>query len=191
MAKHSTGFGQFGALESLVTTAMQPDRRGHRGVRGPVRLGMVFLSLVIALDVDSPGRCTACSSPVSKGISMLAAVLRLVYAGVFMVAVAQLVGVSALLTYLSSVHDGPAGCQVLMRIDAYTDIWTVGLLLFGLHLDRRLPGVSLGLRPQLLGVLLVIAGLGYAVDTFGAPEHVTTMSPRSHSSASSSWDCGS
>ena len=55
----------------------------------------------------------------------------------------------------------------LRTIDAYTSIWLVGLILFGVHLV--LIG-SLALRSgfvaKVFGVLLVVAGLGYAIDGF-------------------------
>ena len=52
---------------------------------------------------------------------------------------------------------------------AFNDIWYVGQFLFGLHL--LLLGYLAyrsGYIPRVLGALLVIAGLGYATDSFGA-----------------------
>jgi hypothetical protein len=57
---------------------------------------------------------------------------------------------------------------VLSGVHAYEDIWTAGLVLFGVHLI--LLGVlawRASYAPTILGILLVVAGLGYAVDGFG------------------------
>ena len=59
--------------------------------------------------------------------------------------------------------------QAMVGITAFNDIWYVGQFLFGLHL--LLIGYLAyrsGYVPRLLGVLLAIAGLGYATDSLGA-----------------------
>jgi hypothetical protein len=103
---------------------------------------------------------------------MLAAALRLVYSGVFMVAIGQLLGVIRLLNNdgnLAVFGADQVDAQAMLGITAFNDIWYVGQFLFGLHL--LLIGY-LTYRshyiPRLLGVLLVIAGLGYATDSLGA-----------------------
>jgi hypothetical protein len=111
-------------------------------------------------------------SPVSRSLSMLAACFRLVYAGVFLVAVSQLLGVLHLLgndAYLSVFSAGQLHAQALSGIGTFNDVWSAGLVLFGLHLlVIGYLGYRSGYVPRLLGVLLVIAGLGYVVDSFGA-----------------------
>src|SRR5680860_91642 len=103
---------------------------------------------------------------------MLAACLRLVYAGVFMVAIGQLLAVLRLLSgddYLSVLSADQLGAQALLEINAFTDVWTLGLFLFGLHLlVIGYLAYRSGYVPKLLGVLLAIAGLGYVVDSLGA-----------------------
>jgi hypothetical protein len=167
------GFGNFVALEGLVT-----DGEAARTVadisesEGLFRLGVLSMALVIVLDVVVAWALYRVFSPVSKGLSMLAAAFRLVYAGVFMVAIGELLGVVRLVgddTYLSVFGADQLGAQVLMRIDAYTDVWTLGLLLFGLHLlVIGYLAYRSGYVPRSLGALVAIAGLGYVIDTFGA-----------------------
>ena len=56
----------------------------------------------------------------------------------------------------------------MLGITAFYDIWYVGQFLFGLHL--LLLGYLAyrsGYIPRVLGVLLAIAGLGYAADSLG------------------------
>ena len=89
----------------------------------------------------------------------MAAAFRLAFAAVFLVAISQLVNALALL--------GDAD-QALRAIDAFDTIWLIGLILFGVHL--LLIGYLAyrsGFVPRIIGILLVIAGLGYAVDGFG------------------------
>ena len=89
-----------------------------------------------------------------------------------MVAFAPLLGVIRLLS-----NDGnravfgadQVNAQAMLGITAFNDIWYAGLFLFGLHL--LLIGYLAyrsGYVPRLLGVLLAIAGLGYAADSLAA-----------------------
>ncbi|HEX6150678.1 DUF4386 domain-containing protein [Nocardioides sp.] len=138
---------------------------------GLFRLGIVSLVVVIALDVVVAWALYRVFSPVSASLSMLAATLRLVYSAVFLVAVGQLVGVVRLLADEGNravLGDELVQVQAMQGVIAFTDIWYVSQFLFGLHL--LLIGYLAyrsGYIPRVLGVLLVIAGLGYATDSFG------------------------
>ena len=128
--------------------------------------------MVIGLDVVVAWALYRVFSPVNRSLSMLAAAFRLVYSGVFMVAVAQLVGVTRLLSddsNLALLGAEQLNAQAMVGIAAFNDIWYVGQFLFGLHL--LLIGYLAyrsGYVPRVLGVLLVISGLGYATDSLGA-----------------------
>ena len=135
------------------------------GSQTQFRLGIAGLLVVGALDVVVAWALFTVLEPVSKRLSMLAAWFRVAYGALFVVAIAQLSGVLRLLP-----EAGGAGvsAQVLTRIHAYEDIWSAGLLLFAFHL------VLLGVLayrswyvPTIVGILLAVAGLGYAVDSFG------------------------
>ena len=139
---------------------------------GLFRLGIACLIVVVALDVVVAWALYRVFSPVNASLSMLAAAFRLVYSGVFMVAIAQLLGVIRLLSndgYRAVFGADLVNAQAMLGITAFNDIWYVGQFLFGVHL--LLIGY-LAYRshyiPRLLGVLLVIAGLGYATDSMGA-----------------------
>ena len=128
-----------------------------------VRLGIASLLVVAALDIVVAWALFTVFEPVSSRLSMLAAWFRLAYAAIFAVAIAQLVGMLRLLP-----HPKGLAAQVLAGVQAYEDIWAVGLVLFGVHLI--LLGVlawRASYAPTILGILLVVAGLGYAVDGFG------------------------
>ena len=83
--------------------------------------------------------------------------------------------------------------QALRAVDAYDTIWHVGLILFGVHLLLiGLLAYRSGFMPKIFGILLVIAGLGYLADGFGAVlvpglrDSVSAGSPSSVKSRSSS-----
>jgi hypothetical protein len=98
-----------------------------------------------------------------RGSSTLAATFRVAYAGIFVVAIAQLTGVLRLLPQAEELS-----AQVLSGALAFEDIYSAGLVLFGFHL--MLLGVLVwraAYAPTFLGILLTLAGLGYAVDSFG------------------------
>jgi hypothetical protein len=166
-------FGKVVAVDGLVTegdaTRTATDIMASQGL---FRLGIASLVVVIALDVVVAWALYRVFSPVSRSLSMLAAALRLVYSGVFMVAIGQLLGVIRLLSNdgnLAVFGADQVDAQAMLGITAFNDIWYVGQFLFGLHL--LLIGY-LAYRssyiPRLLGVLLVISGFGYATDSMGA-----------------------
>lgn len=163
-------FGAFVVVEGLVTpgdatataTAIQDNATTFR-------LGIASLFAVAVLDVVVAWALYAVFEPADRRVSQLAMLFRVVYAGVFVVAVGQLVGVVGVLT------DAPTGfttgqlhAEATLGIHAFHDVWNAGLLVFSVHL--LLLGYlayRAGYVPTLLGVLLVIAGLGYAVDGLG------------------------
>jgi Domain of unknown function (DUF4386) len=123
-------------------------------------LGIASLFLVVILDVIVAVALLILFEPVNRSLSTMAAWFRATYAAVYLVAISQLVIALGLLGEPD---------QALRAIDAYDTVWHVGLILFGVHL------LLLGLLayqsdfiPRVFGILLVIAGLGYLVDGFGA-----------------------
>lgn len=167
-----SGFGNFVAVAGLVTQRdADQTAKDISNSETLFRFGILSLVVVVALDVVVALALYGVFSPVSKRVSMLAASLRLVYAGVFMVAIGQLIGVLRLLgndRYLSVFSADQLHAQALVGVNAFTDLWHAGLFLFGLHL------IVIGYLayrssyvPSFLGVLLAVAGLGYVVDTCG------------------------
>jgi hypothetical protein len=74
---------------------------------------------------------------VSERISMLAAWLRIVYAGIFAVAITQLVEALRLFDnahHLDAFRMAQAHAEALARINTFSDIWDAGFVLFGFHL---------------------------------------------------------
>ncbi len=89
-------------------------------------------------------------TPVDRLLAWLAGAARAAYAVVYLVAIGFLATAS------------PDG------VSRYRDVWDAGLLVFGVHLV--LVGVLCwrsDVVPRLIGVLVVLAGLGYFVDSVG------------------------
>lgn len=142
------------------------------GSEGLFRLGIASLVIVVALDVVVAWALFRVFSPVNTSLSMLAATLRLVYSGVLMVAIGQLLGVIRLLSddsNLGILGADQLKAEAMVGITAFNDIWYVGQFLFGLHLlVIGYLAYRSGYVPRVLGVLLAISGLGYATDSLGA-----------------------
>jgi hypothetical protein len=166
-------FGAVVVVDGLVTegdaAATAADITASAGM---FRLGIVSLIVVIALDVVVAWALYRVFSPVNASLSMLAAIMRLVYSAVFMVAIGELLGVIRLLSDEGNravLGTDQVQVMAMQGMTSFYDIWYVSQFLFGLHL--LLLGYLAyrsGYIPRLLGALLAIAGLGYAADSFGA-----------------------
>jgi hypothetical protein len=137
---------------------------------GTFRLGTAALVVVALLDVVVAWALRLFFAPVNAHLATLAAWLRLGYAGIFAVAISQLAGVLPVLTgapYATTLSADQRHTEALLKIQAFDDIWQVGLALFGLHLVLiGYLAYRSGYVPRVLGLLLAVAGVGYLVDTF-------------------------
>ncbi len=176
------GLATFVALNGLVTPGDAAQTATDISESADLfRAGIASLFVVIALDVVVACGLYRVFSPVSRSISMLAAAFRLVYAGVYLAAAGELLGVLRLLgddDYLSVIDAEQLHAQALLGVTAFNDLWMLGLGLFGLHLllEGYLAYRSAGV-PRLLGVLIAVAGLGYLIDTFGVALSAGTWTP--------------
>jgi hypothetical protein len=108
---------------------------------------------------------------VNEYLSLLTAWLRLVYAAMLGIALFNLVVVLIFLSganYLAVFETDQLHAQVLIFLNAFYDVWSIGLIVFGFHL------FSLGYLafksdyiPRILGILLIVAGLSYIIDYGG------------------------
>ncbi len=166
-------FGNFVVLEGMITRSDGAATAAEIVAReGTFRLGVLAWLLIVVLDAVIAWALYRVFRPVSPAVSMLTAVFRLVYTGVLLVAVGQLLRALDVLTVdpdLSRSGAGEVSGRALLELNAFQNIYDLGLFLFGIHL--ALLGY-LSLRsdfiPKVVGVLLVVAGAGYAFDTVGA-----------------------
>jgi len=115
--------------------------------------------------------------PVSASLSLLAARFQLVYAAVGLSASLNLVTV---LRLLDTPEDaalfgaGPLHAQIQLLLASFRSTWGLSLIFFAIHL--MLVGYLIyksGYIPKLIGILLVVAGVGYVVlnlNTYLFPE---------------------
>lgn len=159
----------FGVLGVLVTEGDAARTASDiLASEGTFRAGIASLVAVVLLDVIVASALFGVFAPVNRTLSTLAAWFRLAYSAVFLVAISELVGAVNLLGDADSAAP-EVQVEALSRIGAFTDIWDTGLILFACHL--LLIGYLAfrsGYIARVFGVLLVIAGLGYLVDGFGA-----------------------
>lgn len=136
---------------------------------GLFRWGMVAFLAVFVLDIVIAWALHVVFRTVDHDVSLIAAWSRLVYtvflgvALVFFFEVLQLLGGAS---YLETVGSGQLAAQVMIALESFNATWLVGLVAFGLHL--ALLGTLL-IRSRMvsraLGILLIIAGASYVVDT--------------------------
>ena len=93
---------------------------------------------------------------IHPGISLVTAVLRVIYALVLGAAILHLFPVVAM------AESTPAAAQVMNELKAFESLWSQGLILFGVHLfGLGILSVRSRYLPNLLGGLLLFAGLCY------------------------------
>lgn len=130
-----------------------------------VAIFLIFITIVA--DIVVAWAFYVFLKPVNKSLSLLTAWFRLIYTGVYLVAVTNLIKVFTLTkgnSYLISNSKEQISELMLFYIKSYKYEWFFGLILFGIYL------IILGFLvlkasyiPKIMGWLLVIAGLGYVV----------------------------
>ena len=145
------------------------------------RLGIVAFLVVIILDVVVAWALYVLLAPVSRSVSVLMAWARLVFAVIFAVAVIDLLNAVNLVTAATSpaaFEPAQLNAQMMASLDAFSTGWAIALVFFGIHLSLiGCLALKSGYIPKLVGILLVIAGVGYAADSFIlflSPDYVAT-----------------
>ncbi len=109
--------------------------------------------------------------PINKSLSLLVAWFRLIYAGIYLIALLNLIKVLNLLTadkYFVATDQNQIYDQILFFMKSFGNEMSFGLILFGIYL-----GVLgyLVLRsnyiPKILGWILILAGIGYFISYSG------------------------
>jgi hypothetical protein len=135
-----------------------------------VRLGIFSLMIVIILDIIVAWSLTIVLRPVNWSLSLLGGWFRLVYAAIFFVALVSLVNAFNLVTDGTSAglfEGDQVTSQMMLSLNSFNAGWDAGLIIFGLHLI--VVGYLVfksGNMPRLLGLLVIICGAGYMIDTF-------------------------
>ncbi|AKB28901.1 hypothetical protein MSSIT_2182 [Methanosarcina siciliae T4/M] len=134
------------------------------------RLGILGFIIMVIFDVVVAWALYILLKPVNRSLSLLTAWFRLVNATIFGIALYNLFSVLQLLGgagYLTVFETGQMQAQVMLFLSAFNYTWLIGLIFFGFHLFFL--GYLIlrsGYIPGILGVLLMIASLGYLIDSF-------------------------
>lgn len=129
------------------------------------RLGTASWIIVLICDIVIAWALYILFKPVSNSGSLLVSFFRLIYIAVFAASLVNLVSIIHLVT-------GPATetqqSQVMLFTNAYTFGFHFGIIFFGVHIIL-LGCLMLRSRntSRILAVLLIVAGIGYLVDSFG------------------------
>ena len=157
-------YANFAVLESLIdisnTSITTTNFINNHAQLGRGILGFV---LMLAFDLILVWSLFSLTKSISKNLSYIASFFRLIHALFFGVALFKLVQIYQLTNITSSSLELKDKVKVLL-LD-FDTLWTVGLLFFGIHLIvLGYLALNSGYIPKTLGVLLILAAIGYLID---------------------------
>jgi Domain of unknown function (DUF4386) len=137
---------------------------------GGLFAAVIFCYLVsFLIDVVIAWALYVLLAPVNRAVSLLAAWFRLLYTAIALCGLLQLAAVYRLVStpdYLTAFGAGPLHAQIKLLLGSFRYDWSLALVIFGVHL--LLLGCLIfrsGYIPRLIGILLVINGAGWVVDS--------------------------
>ncbi|WP_104194265.1 DUF4386 domain-containing protein [Cryobacterium sp. M25] len=153
-------FGYFIAINGLVTAGDAEKTTDAISASPALWLaGIGALCVVVVLDVVVAAGTYALFKPVSRVVSAVAGLIRIAFAGWFMVALSRLV---------VAFNDLDTPEAALADIDSFSSIWNTALGLFGVHLLLiAYLSIRSGFMPKVFGILIGLAGIGYIADLIG------------------------
>jgi hypothetical protein len=159
----------FGVLQSLIVhTDGAATVANIVASEGSFRFAIAAFLVVTFLDIVVAWALYVLLRPVNEVVALLVGWLRVVAPAVFAVALANLLDVAQLLGgERSTLPPEQVQAQVMASLASFGNGWDISLAIFGLHL------LGLGFLlfrsvnfPRFLGVLVVVAGVGYLADSF-------------------------
>lgn len=129
------------------------------------RTGAAAWMVILVTDVLAAWALYLYFAGVNKALSLLCAWLRLSYAGFLAIAIAWLTIAGSIASgndFAGQLQAAAVESYVTISIGAFNGAWSIGLIVFGLHLFLL---AALALRsnfvPRIIGILLLIAAVGY------------------------------
>ncbi len=164
-------FANFFVIEGLIVPGDAEITTNNILANLPLfRFGIVSFLIVLICDVLVAWALYIFLKPAHKSLSVLAAWFRLLYTALFGAALFGLVIVLRLVSsadLLAAFEPGQLHAQVALFLNAFDYGWLFALVFFGVHL--LVLGYLVfksGYAPKIIGILLMIAGLGYLADSF-------------------------
>ena len=136
------------------------------------RLGIAMVIIAHGADVVVAWALFLFLRPISGSLSLLTALFRLVFVAIAASAFVNLLSVSELLsgaTDFGAIQPDQLNAQAMLSVTSYNYGFNVGFVFFGLHiLGLGYLIVRSDYIPRVLGVLLIIASVGYFIDSFAS-----------------------
>ena len=130
------------------------------------RAGILGWLIIFICDVLAAWGLYVWLKSVNPNLSLLTAWLRLIYAAVLGIALLSYISVLLMLsddTYFATIPMDQLNAQVMLALQTFESMWSLGLIIFGGHL------LCLGYLlnqsssvPKVWSILILIAGFGYA-----------------------------
>lgn len=163
------GFFAF-ALENLIVSGDAATTANKIAAsESQFRAGIASSLIVLVADLVVGWALYVYLKPVNRSISLLTAWFRLIYVAVALSAFVGLFSLSKILSGATAVELGQLDTLTALSLTLYQYGFNVGFVFFGLHI------LGLGYLiwksdyvPRVLGVLLIIAALGYQIDSFAS-----------------------
>ncbi|SFG31852.1 protein of unknown function [Halobacillus alkaliphilus] len=132
------------------------------------RLEILGWLIIVIMDLIVAWGFYVFLKPFHPGYALLAGWLRLLYTAILAVAVSHLVLASRMVQApVSGMSTDRVAEQAMGSITAFEAIWSLGLIVFGLHLIA-VGLVAMGTRkiPKVISMLVVLAGFSYSIIHF-------------------------
>lgn len=162
----------FSILEGLI----KPENASEAfsdivALGGQIRIAVLLNLMVAILDIIVAWALYIYLKPLNKSLSLLAAWFRIIYAVLYIAVLFYLLNILQLISgadYLPVMETNQLQSQIVLLLNKYFIGWDFTIIVFGLHL--LLIGILMlkaGYMKKILGILIIIAALGYLIDGGG------------------------
>ncbi len=123
--------------------------------------------IILICDIVAAWAIYLFMKPLNKNLSLLGAWLRLSYATILGIAITNLIYVLLLTTdsqYSSIWTINQLQANMMLSLQAFESIWSIGLIIFGGHLlIIAIVALQSDQIPRIISILILIAAIGYLV----------------------------
>ncbi|MBN2175921.1 MAG: DUF4386 domain-containing protein [Bacteroidales bacterium] len=166
-------FSNFFVIEGLIVPGDPAKTTANIIVSdGLFRFGIFSFLVMVIFDLVLTWALYILLQPVNKNLSLFTAWFRLVNVAIFGMALVHLFAILQLTKdygFLEITEQNWVNSQVMHSLNMFNDTWLIGLVFFGVHL--LFLGYLIhrsGYIPKILGILLIIASIGYLADSFAS-----------------------
>lgn len=165
---------EFGLMPTLLGDGAAAETAANiTAHRGTLAAAILLYTVAFVGDVVLAWALFVFLAPADRDFSLLTAWFRVVYAALALVAVLNLVTVWDLTGgpgYAAGFGGDGLDAQVMLALDGFRSWWRFSFALFGPHLVL-LGALTVKARyvPNVMGILLMVAGAGYVIESFLKP----------------------